>query len=241
MLNQLESFQAWAGNRLLGLSKYHNNTIVPIALDVPSVRSLILVRKLRFLAKLVRDGTGDSFHSSLSGRLFASLAMKDAFNISVVSQCLYLEESFASGFGFTLRCLQQPSDAYHLARSCSDAIYDRSRSLSIQKAIDRPNLKYLIQVNERCSWLKTWDWALDHSVKGTKACQLALNLLTRRTYKDQGCDICGAVLDDSAIFLEHALTDCPRFPEAPFTMTELCDSFGTENLFMYSNILAEHF
>ena len=69
---------------------FQNNTIVPIALDLPCVRSLILLKKLRVLVKLMSDDMGSNY--PLSGNLFAALAMRDIYNISIVTQCLYLED-----------------------------------------------------------------------------------------------------------------------------------------------------
>ena len=46
LLDRLDRFQAWVGKRILGLTKFHNNTIVPITLDLLSTHLVILVKKL---------------------------------------------------------------------------------------------------------------------------------------------------------------------------------------------------
>ena len=63
LLDRLDCFQAWVGKRILSLTKFHNNTIIPVALDLPSTRSVILMKKLKFLAKLMSYRVPD--HTSL--------------------------------------------------------------------------------------------------------------------------------------------------------------------------------
>ena len=199
LLDRLDRIQAWAGKRMLGLTKSHNNTVVPIALDLPSTCSMILVKKLKFLAKLTTYKDLD--HTSLSRSLFAALAMKDAYNISLVSQCLFLEEAFGSNF--TIQCLEQPDEATHILSSCSDTLHASSKSAATQKARDKPNLQHFIKVDERYSWMKLWDGALDFGVQGTKACQLTLKLLTLRSF-GQTCNVCNGALNSSSTLLNHA-------------------------------------
>lgn len=236
LLNHLECFQAWAGKRLLGLTKHHNNTIVPIALNLPCVRSMILVKKLRFLVKLMSNTSSTDRH--LSRDVFAALAMKDILNIFIVSQCLYLEDNF--GTDCTTRCLERPAEANTILSSYVDVIYDQSKSIFIQKAMNTHNLRRFMEIENQCSWMKSWDWALDYGVKGTKACQLSLKVLTARTF-GRTCEVCNGDMGDST-FLEHALSSsCSRFSIVPFTVAELCDAIGTENLFTYTKILFLNF
>ena len=47
LILDLECFQAWAGKKILGLTKHRSNTIVPIALDLPFIQAHILIRKLK--------------------------------------------------------------------------------------------------------------------------------------------------------------------------------------------------
>ena len=103
LILDLECFQAWAGKRILGLTKHHSNTIVPIALDLPFIQAHILIRKLKFLYRL----TSNDKEISLGKTLFSTLAVKDIYNISVISQCLYLEEYL--GTNFTISYLEDVS------------------------------------------------------------------------------------------------------------------------------------
>ena len=222
------------------MSRSHSNTVVSIALDVPSIRSQILVRKLCFLAKMLNKEE-DLHHHSLGKNLFTALAMKDIYNIALVSQCMYVEEGIGSDY--TAKCLNDPSNAIAISKVCSEDIYNRSRQSSLQKARNHNlALRDLVKVHDRCPWIKIWDWALDFGVKGTKTCQLILRLLTRRIFKDSVCDKCDQKFSENDTYLGHALSGCcSRFAVPPFTTSELCDSVGTETSFMYSSILRKHF
>ena len=75
----LESCQAEIGKRILGLSKYHSsapNTL--IGLHWPSVTSRILIRKLGFLAKLLKG------EKKLSAQVLHTLACEDIYSISLI-------------------------------------------------------------------------------------------------------------------------------------------------------------
>ena len=99
VLDQLESFQAWVRRkRILGIPKTFANDLVPIALDLPSIRSQVLARKLRLLARLISGNRSDSDNLSLGSVVFNHLAMDNVYNITLVRQCLYLEEYFGTRY-----------------------------------------------------------------------------------------------------------------------------------------------
>ena len=56
ILSQLEAFLGELAKRALRWPKHHSNTAAVTALDVESVRSRLLVRKLGFLKRTVPDG-----------------------------------------------------------------------------------------------------------------------------------------------------------------------------------------
>ena len=154
--------------------KHHSNTIVPIALNLPFIQAHILIRKLKFLYCL----TSNDKEISLSKTLFSTLAVKDIYNISVISQCIYLEEYL--GTNFTISYLEDVSSSNIL--SCKLDIYTASREKSFKVAATKPQLKLLLTIEELYPWMKLWDWALDHGVKGTKACQTILKFITTPLY-----------------------------------------------------------
>ena len=53
LISKLENFQAQMGKKMLRFSRYHANLVPCVALHLPSVRVQVLLRKLRFLAKLL--------------------------------------------------------------------------------------------------------------------------------------------------------------------------------------------
>ena len=55
LLSDLELFQAWAGKGILGVQKFLANDFASIALNLPSVKSQILIRKLRFMSTVWPD------------------------------------------------------------------------------------------------------------------------------------------------------------------------------------------
>ena len=93
VLDQLESFQAWVGKRILGVPKTFANDLVPIALDLPSIRLQILARKLRLLTRLISGNRSDSDNLSLGSVAFNHLAMDNVYNITLVRQCLSLNRN----------------------------------------------------------------------------------------------------------------------------------------------------
>ena len=66
-LLQLEQFQYEIGRRILKLSKLYSGTVVHICLGLPSIASIVLLRKLRLLAKLIM-----SKNNSISSRVLIS-------------------------------------------------------------------------------------------------------------------------------------------------------------------------
>ena len=88
----------------------------------------------------------------LSGDFFATLAMRDIYNISIVSQCLYLEDSLE--LNCTTQCLEQPSNASQILLSCAEDIYASAKRVTIQKANMVPNLKYFMAIENKYPWMK---------------------------------------------------------------------------------------
>ena len=56
ILQQLEAFLGELAKRALRWPKHHSNTAAVTTLEMESVRARLLVRKLGFLKKMVRDG-----------------------------------------------------------------------------------------------------------------------------------------------------------------------------------------
>ena len=87
----------------------------------------------------------------LSKDLFATLAMRDIYNISIVSQCLYLEDSLE--LNCTTQCLEQPSNVSQILLSCAEDIYASGKRVAIQKANMVDNLKYFMVIENKYPWV----------------------------------------------------------------------------------------
>ena len=66
--------------------KFYFTIAVRIGLLWPSVSTQVLIRKLKYLSKLL-----SSDKDILSTRMFNSVAMMDVYNCSIVQQCRMLE------------------------------------------------------------------------------------------------------------------------------------------------------
>ena len=100
----LDQFQYEIGRRILKLPKHFSGHVVRICLCWPSMSSRILARKLSFLAKLLQ-----SEKSTLSSQMFTSVAIIDAYDVSIIQQCRMLESNI--GTRVLKLCLECPEDA----------------------------------------------------------------------------------------------------------------------------------
>ncbi len=91
LITKLDQFQAEIGRRILGLSRFHTREAVLIGLRWPSLRCLVLHRKLAFLARLL-----SSTQDTLSTRILHTLAAHDIYEVSLVQQCRDLESHFGA-------------------------------------------------------------------------------------------------------------------------------------------------
>ena len=119
-------------------------------------------------------------------------------------------------------------------------IYTASREKSFKVAATKPRLKLLLNIEELYPWMKLWDWALDHGVKGTKACQTILKFITTPLHSSI-CYICQKEVEETSSFPDHLLSNCSKFALSLFTISDLYNSIGTEELFTYSKMLSSHY
>ena len=87
-LKKLEQFQHEIGRRILRLSKYHSGDAVCIGLHWPSMATRILLRKLKFMGRLLDPSHSDT----VSSRVFTTMAIEDIY-ISIVQQCRIIKGS----------------------------------------------------------------------------------------------------------------------------------------------------
>ena len=131
---------------------------MPIA---PSIRSQVLARKLRLLARLISGNRSDSNNLSLGSVAFNHLAMNNVYNITLIRQCLYLEEYF----GTHITALMLEDRAPSLRSSLNEQLCIKSRKLAFQKASEHMSLQQFLEIEAMCPWMQLWDWALGYGVK----------------------------------------------------------------------------
>ena len=105
-LKLLNRFQGEIGRRILRLPRFYSTKAVRIGLHWPSMSTRILLRKLKFLCKLLCPKK-----DTLSSRTFSSLAIDDVYNTSVVQQCLMLESYINTTC--TAQCLKDTDNSLH--------------------------------------------------------------------------------------------------------------------------------
>ena len=70
----VQSSQQEIGRQILKVPKFYSGTAIQIGLNWPSVSTQILIRKLKFLSKLL-----SSHKDTVSTRMFNTVAMKDVY------------------------------------------------------------------------------------------------------------------------------------------------------------------
>ena len=158
---KLEAFQGELSKRILKWPKHHSNTAAATALDVPSMRCRVLIRKLSFLQRIVK-----STPASLSGRALLALS-DDTSSLCLVSECRELEEAFGTHFAEHIISSSAPS-----MREVKDVILERDHTALTEKCTVKAPVTHSQKVAARIGWSKLWDGALNLGVKAVKGLQL---------------------------------------------------------------------
>ena len=198
-LNLSEKFQCEIGRRILGLSKFHSKTAVRVALHWPSMSTRTLLRKLSFLGKLICNNA-----DTMSSRIFTTICMDDIYSLSIVQQCRMLEAPLATDVVHQL--LSDLPNAKSIIVKNKKLLLERDYDLLLVSAKAHPTARYISQIASHTSWRKIWDNALDYGVKGTISCQALLRELSRPTFGDRKCHLCG---DQISSFPLHLCNDHP--------------------------------
>ena len=194
VLDYLERFQCEIGRKILHLSHFHSNVSVRIGLDWPSVRTRILIRKLSYLRKLVKNDD-----EKLSTQIFRAFAVFDISQLTLVQQCRYLEESYNTNV--TNEILACPRSSRDIKRR----VLASDKSLRLEQCHQHQLLKHLSTLDPEISWLKIWDNALDHGMRGTKAALCLFSSLCRPLFGDRMCPHCCQSVDVNLMYMQHLL------------------------------------
>ena len=146
-----------------------------------------------FLAKLLQ-----SEKSTLSSQMFTSVAIIDAYDVSIIQQCRMLESN--TGTSVLKLCLECPEDAISIVRSEKSNIFDRDIDTS---SLTHPSAHLVASVAQSVSWCHLWDLALDRGVRGTNQLQRIVYHLSRPIFSDFSCPLCDITLTPTTTWLSH--------------------------------------
>ena len=195
-LDKLENFQYTLGKKILRLSRFHSDTSILIGLDWPSMRARVLIRKLSFLRRVI-----SAENEKLSSQVYKSFAGRDVSSLTIVEQCRYLEGVY--GTNFTGEVLT----SFTSQRDLKNAIYSADKSFRLKDCHVHQSLKHITGsgIPPEFSWLKIWDMALDHGVRGTKASLSLFKALSRPLFGDRLCPHCKLAIEQDHTYLEHLI------------------------------------
>ena len=194
----LNQFQAEIGKRILKLPQSHTNIATQLALHWPSLKVLILCRKLSFLAHLLMSNSGCQ-----SVRLLRTLS-DNVYNISLIHQCRDLEADYSTDFFH--QCLLHPDDAPSIIREAKHMLLTLDWALTCQAANSHPSLSCVLSHQIENEWCNVWNCALDYGPHGTKLAQTIFKILTKPVFGDKICPHCSIAIQQQS-FSAHLHTD----------------------------------
>ena len=146
ILQQLEACLGELVKRALRWPKHHSNTATVTTLEMGSVRSRLLVRKLGFLKRTVRDGaTGVGAAATRS-------TVDDIAFLCLVKKCKELEEGF--GPQFTDKILGGDADQINM-KEVKEVIEQMDREKRIELCEEKG--PQIAVVARNGGWLRSWD------------------------------------------------------------------------------------
>ena len=176
LLQSLKSFQGELARRVLKCSKHHSNTPAVTALDVPTMKCRILVRKLGFL-KTVMDRDADC----LSGSVVLALC-SDVDSLCLVRECSDLEESF--GAYFTEMITSKVGCRLKEMKN----IVDVDKRMLLEKCAQKAPM--IAKVAEHPGWAELWDHSLNLGWKAVLGLQMLSRAMSHHERGKQLCHLC---------------------------------------------------
>ena len=191
LIDKLEAFQGELVKRVLKWPKHHSNTAAITALEMPTIRSRLLVTKLGFLRRVMESSSG-----SLSGRVLEALC-DDVESMCLVKECRELEESFGT----------QHVDAViggnaATAREMKETIYREDRPTLVDRCWVKAPV--IAEVARRVGWARLWDVTLDIGGKAVRGLQMLSRVMSHHGRGSRPCPLCDAAALQSTV-LDHIL------------------------------------
>ena len=144
------------------MPKFYSAIAVRIGLHWPSVCTRVLIRKLKYLSKLL-----SSDQDTINTRIFNSVAMEDVYNCSIIQRSRMLEAHL--GTSVLVMCLNDPSNAVQTVLHQKEKILQKDFSNLQLSAKGSANLA--ASIASKVSWrhLDLWDGG-----QGNKDCSKSL-------------------------------------------------------------------
>ena len=204
LLHKLEAFLGELAKRALKWPQHLSNTAAILALDMETMRSRILCRKLNFLKSLLEEeatGIGAAAMKSLSD---------DVDSLCLVKECCELESTYSTRFTNDLltascvskRIVKKIIHEIDRDRDCS------SKSPSIAGVVDRGG-----------SWPKLWDSALRLGSRHTIGLQNLSRLMSHHGRGQHPCPLCD-LKDPLTPAIDHFLSKHNRDIHINFNSTD---------------------
>ena len=188
LLSLLEDFQAEIGKKILHLPKYHANLCPLIALQWPSMRYRVLIRKLRFLGRLLNP-----HRNTICVKVFNALREQEQGPL-IIEQCRILEQAYHTNT--TLAFIEGNITISTMKRDLLKADQDNIWSLVTK-------YNSLRSLHRTISWPKLWDLARDHGIQGARSLATIFKTLTSPIFDVRSCPHCNTLITRESIFGEH--------------------------------------
>ena len=124
----------------------------------------MLITKHNFLRRLVGER-----EKKLSSQIFHIFAERDVSELAIVEQCRYLEACYGTN------CTGDISTSAESWGIIKKKILSADKDFRAKCCNNHQSLKHLSTIHSEISWLKIWDTALDHGVRGSMCFQYPLS------------------------------------------------------------------
>ena len=176
---------------MLKWPKHLSNTAALTTLEVPTVRSRVLQRKLSFLHRVANSNP-----FSLSGRTVLALS-QDINSLCLVKECRELEEGFGTHFTDDILARRE---VHPKPKDIRATIHDRDLQQNAAKCSGKAPI--ISEVANRVGW----EVAMDLGVKSIRGLQCLSRAMCHHGRGDHPCPRCDAAPLGSTL-LQHLL-DC---------------------------------